>query len=83
MVYLPTDLEAPVRQEVEHFQQALDLLEELNIEARLRLDKEKVKGKKERGAAKKITTKKRVSRKISKKSSPKKKSPAKKAPGKS
>ena len=83
MVYLPADLEAPVRQEAGHFQQALDLLEELNIEARLRLDKEKLKGKGGRGVTRKITAKKRVSRKTSKKSSPKEKSPAKKAPGKS
>ncbi len=77
MVYLPTDLEAPVRQEVRHFQQALDLLEELNIEARLRLDKEKGKGKSGRGVAKKITAKKRVAKKASKKKPPKKKKPGK------
>ena len=84
MVYLPADLEAPVRQEVEHFQQALDLLEELNIEARLRLDKKKLKGKDGRGVAKKITAKKRVSKKASsKKRASKKKSPEKKDPGRS
>jgi hypothetical protein len=84
MVYLPADLEAPVRQEVEHFQQALDLLEELNIEARLRLDKKKLKDKNARGVAKKITAKKRVSKKASsKKETSKKKSPEKKDPGRS
>jgi uncharacterized membrane-anchored protein YhcB (DUF1043 family) len=89
MVYLPADLEAPVRQEVEHFQQALDLLEELNIEARLRLDKKKLKGKSAHGVAKKITAKKitakkRVSKKASsKKKASKKKPPKKKDPGRS
>ena len=77
MVYLPAHLEAPVRQEVGHFQQALDLLEELNIEARLRLDKEKLKGENGRGVAKKITAKKRVSKKAAKKKPPKKKAPGK------
>ncbi len=43
MVYLPRNLEPQVRQSVENFQQALALLEELNDEARLRLDKEKGK----------------------------------------
>jgi len=83
MVYLPADLEAPVRRKVEHFQQALDLLEELNVEARLRLDKDKDKdrGKGGRGAAKKITARKRVSKKTPPKK--KNKSPAKKAPQKS
>jgi hypothetical protein len=83
MVYLPDDLEAPIRQEVEHFEQALNLLEELNIEARLRLDKMKLKGKNARGVAKKITTKKRVAKKSPKKKASKKKSPEKKDPGKS
>jgi hypothetical protein len=83
MVYLPADLEAPVRQGVAHFQQALDLLEELNTEARLRLEKQKLKAKDGCGTAKKITAKKRASRKASKKKSPKKKSPKRKAPGKS
>ncbi len=83
MVYLPADLEAPVRQEVEHFEQALNLLEELNIEARLRLDKMKLKGKNTRGVAKKITAKKRVTKRASKKRASKKKSPKKKDPRKS
>ena len=83
MVYLPANLEDPVRQKVEHFQQALDLLEELNIEARLRLDEEKLKVKDGRGVAKKITAKKRISTKAPKKSASKKKPPKKKAPKKS
>lgn len=45
MVYIPRDLESQVRQQAEHFQRALDLLEELNTEARLRLDKKKEKNK--------------------------------------
>ena len=78
MVYLPADLEGPVRQEVDHFQQALDLLEELNIEARLRLDKEKLRAKSGRGVTKKITAKKRVPRKA-----PRERPPGKKGPGRS
>lgn len=83
MVYLPTHLEAPVRQGVEHFQQALALLEELNIEARLRLEKKKLEARAGRGAAKKITARKRAPRKASKKTSARKKSAKKKPPGKS
>jgi hypothetical protein len=62
MVYLSKDLEPQVRQAVEHFQQALSLLEELNLEMRLRLEKRKRKGKK-----------KAVSKKASKKKAPPKK----------
>ena len=51
MVYLPKDLEPQVRQAIEHFQQALALLEELNAEARLRLDKSKGKRKATKKAA--------------------------------
>jgi len=83
MVYLPADLEGPVRRKVEHFQQALDLLEQLNIEARLRLDKEKLKVKGGRGVAKKISARKRVSRKAPKKNAPKKDASKKKPPEKS
>lgn len=75
MVYLPADLEGPVRQEVDHFQQALDLLEELNIEARLRLDREKLKARSGRGVAKKITARKCVPKKACKKMPPEKKDP--------
>lgn len=57
MVYLPKDLESQVRQAIEHFQQALALLEELNVEARLRLDKSKSK------PSKKSTRKKTVPKK--------------------
>ena len=55
MVYLPRNLEPQARQAVENFQLALALLEELNAEARLRLDKEKGKdmSKRKRSAAKK------------------------------
>ena len=83
MIYLPADLEAPVRQGVEYFQQALGLLEELNIEARLRLEKKKLEAKGGRGVAKKITTRKRAPRKASKKTSARKKPAKKKPPGKS
>jgi hypothetical protein len=64
MVYLPKDLEPQVRQAIERFQQALTLLEELNAEARLRLDKNKSK-----------PNKKSASRKSPKKATPKKKLP--------
>jgi hypothetical protein len=77
MVYLPAHLEATARQGVEHFQRALDLLEELSVEARLRLEKQKLKARGGRGAAKKITAKKRAPRKTSKKKSPKRKVPGK------
>ena len=43
MVYLSKDLVPQVRQAIEHFQQVLTLLEELNLEARLRLEKSKPK----------------------------------------
>ena len=45
MIYLSKDLEPQVRQAIEHFQQALSLLEELNLEMRLRLEKSKRRGK--------------------------------------
>jgi len=59
MVYLPKDLEPRVRQAIEHFQQALTLLEELNAEARLRLEKSKSKPNKKKSAPKKATPKKK------------------------
>ena len=59
MVYLPKDLEPQVRQSIDHFQQALALLEELNVEARLRLDKSKG----ERKATKKSVRKKAAAKK--------------------
>lgn len=56
MVYLPKDLEPQVRRAAECFQQALSLLEELNAEARLRLDKSKSKRKaKKKSAPKKAS----------------------------
>ena len=58
MVYLPKDLEPQVRQATEHFQKALTLLEELNLEARLRLDKSKMKPKK-KAARKKVAPRKK------------------------
>jgi hypothetical protein len=67
MVYLPSDLVPQVRQAAEHFQQALALLEELNDEARLRLDKDKSEGKCKR-PAKKVA--KKVAKKATRKKSP-------------
>lgn len=45
MLYIPKELEPLVRKGVEDFQRALALLEELNLEARRRLDKTKAKKK--------------------------------------
>lgn len=42
-VYIPRDLETKVREGIANFQQARDLLEELNVEARIRLNKAKAK----------------------------------------
>ena len=64
MVYLPKELESQIRRATESFQQALSLLEELNTEARLRLDKSKSKPKK------KSAKKKSVSKKCSTKKKP-------------
>jgi hypothetical protein len=64
-VYIPRHLEAKVRSGVANFQQAQDLLEELNVEARVRLDKAKTKK-----ASKKSTTKKTSPRKTAKKKTP-------------
>ena len=58
MVYLPKDLEPQVRKAIDHFQQALALLEDLNAEARLRLDKSKGKPNTKR-APKKAAPKKK------------------------
>ena len=79
MIYLPKNLEPQVRRATEHFQQALSLLEELNDEARLRLDKSKSKNKnnkKKKNTRKKAASKKAASKKtLSKKIAPKKKPP--------
>ena len=76
MVYLPNDLEPQVREAIEHFQQALTLLEELNAEARLRLDKRKHEGKTNKKRARKSVRKKASGKKASgKKAIPTKKPP--------
>lgn len=63
MIYIPKDLEGQTRRDIEHFQRALALLEELNAEARLRLDKSKSKSKpKKKSARKKATPKKKPPR---------------------
>ncbi len=59
MLYLPKDLHAQARQAVEDYQEALALLEELNLEARKRLQKAKDRGK----AAKQPTRNKSASKK--------------------
>lgn len=51
MIYLSKDLEPQVRQAIDDFQQILTLLEELNLEARLRLKKSKLNRKNARGKA--------------------------------
>ena len=53
MVYLSKELEPQVRQAINHFQEALSLLEELNLEMRQRLDKSKRKANKNKPTAKK------------------------------
>jgi hypothetical protein len=60
MLYLSKDLEPQVRQAVEHFQQALSLLEELNLEMRLRLEKHKLKRNGKKKTASKKTSKKKA-----------------------
>lgn len=60
MVYVPKDLEPQVRLAIEHFQRALALLEELNAEARLRLDKSKRKPIKKNTRKKAVPKKKKL-----------------------
>jgi hypothetical protein len=62
MVCLPKDLQSQARHAIEHFQQALALLEELNVEARLRLDKSKPKPSK-KSTRKKASAKKKPPKK--------------------
>jgi hypothetical protein len=63
MTYLPERLEPRARQAIEHFRQAQALLEEINVEARLRLDKAKAasapqkKSSRNKAAAKKTQPK--------------------------
>ncbi len=54
-VYIPKRLEKQVRQGIDNFQQALDLLEELNLESRKRLQKSKLqKKRKTKAVGKKV-----------------------------
>ncbi len=57
-VYIPRHLEVKVRKGVVNFQHAQDLLEELNVEARIRLDKAKTKKLSKKTSAKKTVKKK-------------------------
>jgi hypothetical protein len=52
MIYLGRDLEVQVRQWIDNYQQAVDLLEELSLQARSRIDKLKQSTKSARKAAK-------------------------------
>lgn len=63
-IYIPRDLESKVREGIANFQQARDLLEELNVEARIRLNKAKNKR-----SSKKTIKKKSPSKKVKKKQS--------------
>ena len=60
MIYLSKDLEPQVRHAIEHFQRAISLLEELNVEMRLRL----VKNKRKRSSRKKTASKKTARKKL-------------------
>ncbi len=62
-VYIPRHLEAKVRKGVANFQQAQDLLEELNVEARIRLDKAKAKKISKKSSAKKTSATKTAKKK--------------------
>lgn len=62
-VYIPRHLEVKVRTGVANFQQAQDLLEELNVEARIRLDKAKAKKASKKSSARKASAKKTVKKK--------------------
>jgi len=61
MVYLPKDFEPRVRQAIDDFNKALELLEQLNAEARLRLDKAKARRSGKSAATHKPKTAKRSS----------------------
>lgn len=58
-LYIPKRLEKRVRLGIDNFQQALDLFEELNLEARKRLQKAKTKKQPKASSKKKSTTKPR------------------------
>jgi len=62
-IYIPRHLEEKVRKGVADFQQARDLLEELNVEARIRLDKAKTKKVFKKSSAKKTAARKTVKKK--------------------
>lgn len=68
MVYLPDELVPEVRQAVDSFQQALSLLEELNAEARTRLDQRKA-------SRKSVRMKAKIPKKVRNPTAPKKKTP--------
>lgn len=59
-VYIPRRLEARVREGIENYRRAVDLLEVINEETRLRLEKLKAKPKK--AAKKKVASKKKKPR---------------------
>jgi hypothetical protein len=67
MIFLPKELESQTKQAVDHFQRALSLLEELNIEARLRLQKSKsqITARKKKTARRKAVKKHKPPRKKS------------------
>lgn len=58
-IYIPRDLEPKVRKAITNFQQARDLLEELNVEARIRLNKAKAKRVSKKTIKKKVGGKKK------------------------
>ena len=58
-VYIPKGLEPRIAKATQHFQLALDLLEELNLEARLRLQK----SKSQKAARKKKTARRKAVKK--------------------
>ncbi len=65
-IYIPRHLEGKVREGVSNFQRAQDLLEELNVEARIRLAAAKVKNSTKTtkaASAKKISAKKKSAKK--------------------
>ena len=68
MTYLPKRLEPGVSQAIEHFRQAQALLEEINVEARLRLDKDKAAPKK-KSSPRKTVAKKKLKKPIPRKQS--------------
>jgi len=62
-IYIPRDLEPKVRKAISNFQQARDLLEELNAEARIRLNKAKAKRISKKSIQKKTPRKKMTKKK--------------------